>query len=445
MQWTALGAVALLACNDQPTAPLPDQLVVTRPPALVGAPGFPMMDTLFVRVLDATGNPRAGVPVTWGVRDGGGSVRPLTEISGTDGTTAAIWTLGPKPGYNELRVSISEESSYTFTATGEVFRATEVVSDGWIGCGLVDGAIWCWGNGAPVRGTPASDYNAPTVRRPFDYTNSGPALYDDSREYTDLALGHHSRVCALDTQGAVWCNASDWGLRDKPPVLVAGFPTIRRGSLVGSLFRAICGIAESDGRAWCLTDDGLGMVPDSPSFTMLRLNWQGSLSCGLLADSTAVCWGAVLTTSPLPVGGGHRFVDLAVGYGYACGRDVQGALWCWNGRSSDTELVEPTLKATNVTLVGAMDWELLLAQGPVSLTMAANAFSPWERSVRPIEGLEGNPIAALPEGGSGCVLGVGDEVYCVREHWDYSSAFEYYSYFPVMPVRQPPPAPAVLR
>jgi hypothetical protein len=45
----------------------------------------------------------------------------------------------------------------------------------------------------------------------------------------------------------------------------------------------------------------------------------------------------------------------------------------------------------------------------------------------------------------GCVLGAENEVYCVREQWDPWSGFDYYGYFPVMPVRQAPPSPAVLR
>lgn len=456
IRWTALSAVALIACNDQPTAPLPDQLVVTRPPSLVGAPGFPLMDTIFVRVLDAAGNARPGVPVTWGVRDGGGSVLPLTEVSGTDGITAAIWTLGPRQGHNELRVSISEEEAYTFTATGEVFRATKVTGDFYVGCGLVGGAIWCWGRGG-VEGPPASDYDSATARpwRSGPYFNSkGPALYDDAREYTDVALGEGFRTCALDAAGGVWCGAPPHD--DLPPTQIVGFPPLQSGSLTGSTRGGTCGLAASDGRAWCWRDGSVGIVPGSPSFIALRMEYDGRFFCGLQHDSTAACWGevppgngsAVPSAVPVTVSGGHRFVDLVVGQYFACGRTSSGDLWCWGSDyGTGARWLEPVLTMTGVLLVGATDDRLMVKLRGGQLVRGVGpdfAHPSWDPSPA-VEGLEQLPVADFADHGVGCVLGPEDEVYCVREMWDYWTGQNVNGYFPVMPVRQPPPAPAVLR
>lgn len=459
-RWLALGALALAACNDPPTAPPPDQLVVTRPSALVGAPGFPLMDTIFVRVLDAAGKPRVGVEVSWVVRDGGGSVLPLWPTSGTDGTAAAIWTLGPRPGYNELRVSISEELSHTFTATGEVFRATEVVGDFFRGCGLVDGAIWCWGRGAPVQGAPASSYEpASATPRPYGtrYTDRGPGLYDDAREYSDLALaGWGGQVCALDVLGAVWCTPANSNL---PPAEVVGFPPIAGGTLIGypgtgNLGVAACGLAAADGRAWCLKDGSVAMVPGSPAFTVLRTDDSGTLFCGLQGDSTAACWGdrppgdgsSTPSPVPVPVEGGHRFVDLVVGEYFGCGRTTTWELWCWgNNYTRQPVWLEPMLSATGVTLVGATWYTMLVGkQGGVLLRRMGPDLRPEDWNP-PLTGLEHVAVAGVAEGGMGCVLGAGDEVYCVREQWSYGSGTDYYGYFPVMPIRQAPPTPAMLR
>jgi|WetSurMetagenome_2_1015567.scaffolds.fasta_scaffold31960_3 hypothetical protein len=455
LRWSALGTLALVACNDPATAPLPDQLVVTRPPStLVGAPGFPLMDTIVVRVLDAAGKPRVGVPVTWVVRDGGGSVLPLSDTSGTDGTTAAIWTLGARPGYNELRVSLGEESSHTFTAMGEVFRASEVVGDFYTGCGLVNGAIWCWGRGAPTYGTPTSNYDSALAQPSPYYTSVGPALFDDAREYTDLALGNGSSICALDAQGAVWCALPMPSGRLLPIERVPGFPPLRRGSLVGDFSAGICGLSEVDGRAWCMRSNSVAIVPGSRAFTVLRVEFTGRLFCGLQADSTAACWGdepagnGSSTPSPTPVtvSGGHRFVDLTVGTYFGCGRTVAGELWCW-GKSYDgrVTLLDPTLTATGVTLAGASEDWLLVDRVGNSLTRGLGPNLGPDYLDGLLEGLENVAVAGVAEGGIGCVLGVENEVYCVREQWNNWTTYDYWGYFPVMPVRQAPPASAVLR
>jgi alpha-tubulin suppressor-like RCC1 family protein len=65
------------------------------------------------------------------------------------------------------------------------------------------------------------------------------------------------------------------------------------------------------------------------------------------ADSTAVCWGrnregqlgtgsasTIATTTPAPVAGGLRLVDIAAGEHTTCGVDAQGAGWCWGNNVS---------------------------------------------------------------------------------------------------------------
>ncbi|MEZ4411684.1 MAG: hypothetical protein R2910_01695 [Gemmatimonadales bacterium] len=68
----------------------------------------------------------------------------------------------------------------------------------------------------------------------------------------------------------------------------------------------------------------------------------------------------------------------------------------------------------------------------------------WDPSPT-VEGLGQLPVAGFADHGIGCVLGPENEVYCVREMWDYWTGQNVNGYFPVMPVRQAPPAPAVLR
>ena len=88
-----------------------------------------------VTVTDADNNRVAGVPVTFQVASGGGTVDPATPVS-TDGDGIAAvssWTLGPAEGANSLTASSSglTGSPITFTATGSVaatIRGTVTVS-----------------------------------------------------------------------------------------------------------------------------------------------------------------------------------------------------------------------------------------------------------------------------------------------------------------------------
>lgn len=61
----------------------------------LAAAGSPLDSLITVRVLGPGGEPLAAKPVTWSVEAGGGSVTPLSEVTGDDGRVHAVWTLGP--------------------------------------------------------------------------------------------------------------------------------------------------------------------------------------------------------------------------------------------------------------------------------------------------------------------------------------------------------------
>jgi hypothetical protein len=114
-----------------------------RPPAsiirisgnnLTGPVGSAAIAPQIVRVLDAVGNPVAGVTVTFVVTSGGGSViNGSTAITGAAGSAYALsWTLGPVPGVNTLTATVDGEgitgNPVTFTATATAsIRATKAV------------------------------------------------------------------------------------------------------------------------------------------------------------------------------------------------------------------------------------------------------------------------------------------------------------------------------
>jgi Invasin, domain 3/Filamin/ABP280 repeat/Bacterial Ig-like domain (group 1) len=77
-----------------------------------------------VLVRDATGNPLSGIPVTFTVTAGDGTVTDATPVTGDDGVaTVGEWRLGPEVGGNTLSAEVAGQSlsgsPVVFSATGE--------------------------------------------------------------------------------------------------------------------------------------------------------------------------------------------------------------------------------------------------------------------------------------------------------------------------------------
>jgi hypothetical protein len=81
-----------------------------------GALGGVVPDSLVVRVRDRSGNPMAGVSVTWAVVAGGGTTSAAASTIAS-GLAAIAWTLGPA-GENAVEARVGSLSPARFTATG---------------------------------------------------------------------------------------------------------------------------------------------------------------------------------------------------------------------------------------------------------------------------------------------------------------------------------------
>jgi adhesin/invasin len=104
-----VGAPALVAAAAGDGQSATVGTAVSTPPAVV--------------VRDAGGTPVAGVPVTFAVASGGGSVNDAVATTGADGVaTVGRWTLGDAAGANSLTATVGAEgvsgNPVTFTAIG---------------------------------------------------------------------------------------------------------------------------------------------------------------------------------------------------------------------------------------------------------------------------------------------------------------------------------------
>lgn len=107
-RWPCLGSVAALvaACAKFEPALPPAKLIALTPTSDVyGVVGEQLVSAPEVQLVDGTGRPMAGVPVSFEVTSGG-SVALTTTRTTSDGiATPETWVLGPKAGYQVLTAS----------------------------------------------------------------------------------------------------------------------------------------------------------------------------------------------------------------------------------------------------------------------------------------------------------------------------------------------------
>ena len=328
------------------------------------------------------------------------------------------------------------------TRLGEAVGVERLESAGDVGCGIVAGAIWCWGESYWAGTPPVSD------RDLFGWVGLSPGLVDDAHDYIDVAASGPS-VCGLDAQQEVRCSS----VFVQQMVSVSGLPPIRR--IVGSgdgWPGDYCGLAVSDSTPWCWEVGGTpAQVTGSPGFVNVWMEGGGVnadlTQCGLRADSTASCWGvgplgngsADPSDVPVSVSGGHRFAELAVGWRFACGRKAVGEVWCWgkNGQTGQTtpdDLLVPALATTGASRIAA---GMNLAQAMVPSTMVRWEYARFDGVSSPT-GLSDVPVAAFAINNLSCVHLVDGQVYCYDEMWNNSSGIHFDNYSPVQPVRRFP-------
>jgi len=101
------------------------QIHVVSGESQTGAPGQPLPEPLVAIVLDAGGNPVAGVPVTFKVEKGGGLLEnsvSATKVTDSDGRVAVVLSLAQEEGINNNVVSAAfdglTDSPATYIASG---------------------------------------------------------------------------------------------------------------------------------------------------------------------------------------------------------------------------------------------------------------------------------------------------------------------------------------
>ena len=83
-----------------------------------GLPGGALANPLVIQVNDANNAPQAGVNVTFTVTSGGGTVSPVSIVTGANGRASANLTLGATAGVNTVSATVAGAGNVSFSAIG---------------------------------------------------------------------------------------------------------------------------------------------------------------------------------------------------------------------------------------------------------------------------------------------------------------------------------------
>jgi len=377
-----------------------------------------------VKLVDAAGKPRQGIPVTFAASDGGQVVFPIVS-TGADGVASpGIWTLGDIPGDQTLSATVeSARISIHATATGTPIRftASQLSAGATATCSLsAEGVANCWGQAALLGLGDTANKTLPTkvktdvtFRSIFTglshtcgiamdqslYCWGFDAFADTSGKFigvldpfrlasdikwTQVVTGAE-HTCGLSSDQTAYC----WGVNTRGQLGLAVVDTVTRfvptavyGGFKFTMLAAgaghSCGLT-IDKTAFCWGQNSNGQLGDgtvlsrvAPTVVAGGLTFQSigageQFTCGLTTAGKAYCWGAVqgyptVQQTPLAVPGSLTFASLSVGGGHACGLTSDGTAYCW-GANNGGQIGDSTTttRTTPSKVVGGFKFASLAA------------------------------------------------------------------------------------
>ena len=356
----------------------------------VGTILSPLSTAPSIRVLDASGQPLAGVRVTF-TASAEGRVASPSVATGADGIASpGVWTLGDTPGDQTL-VARVESASLTLHATANgaprFLAATRVAASDSASCAILpDASVNCWGI------EPKVGDGAAVTQRNVPIPVSGAITLASLQ-------GSQSHFCGVGNDQSIYC----WGKSSYPNAATADVAVPTRLSSTVAWAQVAPGYAhncalDTNKAAYCWGANGTGQLGDgtttgraqpapvSGNFQFTSIVSGAFHSCGLVADGSAYCWGlnqtgqlgdGTTTMSSLPTavksGTAEKLVFQALGAGeqWTCGLTTTGRVYCWGLLSSTgPQQVTPQLLTTTATFtslsVGRAHACALTAEGAAS-------------------------------------------------------------------------------
>jgi alpha-tubulin suppressor-like RCC1 family protein len=273
----------------------------------------------------------------------GGAATPDTTCGLIAGGAAYCWGDNYR---GELGDGTTTNASVPVPVSGGL-TFSQITTGIYASCGLTAaGAAYCWG--ANDRGWLGNGTTTPSL---VPVPVSGGLAFKQI-----MLMGGGEHICGLTTSGAAYC----WGwvgygalgngaqTDSWVPGPVSGGYTFT--SITGG-WQSTCGLTTS-GAAYCWGMNDYGQLgnnsPDGPvpvavagGLTFTSITAGRFHACGITTGGAAYCWGGQLhsvlgngtttTAQPTPVlvGGGYTFSQLAAGTDFTCGLTGTNGVMCW--------------------------------------------------------------------------------------------------------------------
>ena len=329
-----------------------------------------------VKVVDSTGKPRLGVPVTFATT-GGGRVASAVVATGADGIASpGEWTLGDIAGEQTLVAKV-EFASQTLraTATGTAVRymPTSVTAGTFATCAVaLEGLVSCWGEEPTVGDSSLVNKPAPTPTASLMRFLSVAASPTSPGRFCGVATDQSVLCWGVN---ALWDTSSvgvTFGAKRFPsgttfvPTLI---PATQAFTQVAPGLLHACALA-TDQNAYCWGDNSAGQLGDrlfksrqapavvSGGFKFSAVTSGSGHTCGLTVGGSVFCWGFNQNgqlgngntqgfSSPVAVSGAFSFKQISAGQSFTCGLTTLGRAYCWGnlGFGSTTVLTPRTYAA----------------------------------------------------------------------------------------------------
>lgn len=220
-------------------------------------------------------------------------------------------------------------------------------------CGIrTDGSVYCWGlntTGAIGDGS-TTTRPIPTHVPTFSMLDVQNRPYKFAQDEIACVAGREGTVQYHATNGLQVCNGTTY-------VAAATFENKMfsdSGLYDGRLavgYDQSCAL-RNDGAAYCWGENGSGQlgdgtlvgkqtpVPVTGGHQFVQIEGGDEHTCALRADGAAYCWGSnaygqlgdgttTTRSSPTLVTGGHKFTYIDAGEAHTCGLRTDGAAYCW--------------------------------------------------------------------------------------------------------------------
>lgn len=408
-----LAAVALAACADPVSPPpVPAELVVLKAAPAVTTPGA-QIDTISVRLLDASGRPVAGQRVTW---SGDGTVTSLDSVTDELGLSHAswvlpryreveseIWAVGPS-GHYRATARADAVDPVTLETTAQAFTVDQLDASGSYACGVRQREVWCWGyNPWPLMWSIGA-----RVPHQLDLPDALSAAQ---------VAATPEMLCVRTVEGPILCATRRYS---------GGFGRVASVVPVLELVAAgdfFCGRRLSRGVA-CFDVDGPRALLGFDKLDLPTTSVAGGdgFACATTDAGAAWCWGRNdhgqlgngLTTDseqPVRVWAPEPFARVVAGGRGACGLTSGQEVWCW-GRAV---LLDDSPLPRKVTLPGVQGPNFDLGNFGEGYTWNGGTLHTWfNGDFVPLWGAteQFHQVVDLSMQSQGCVRTATSEVLC---------------------------------